>query len=145
MSETKRCPHCKRLLPVEAFHQNRTRRDGRDSWCAACKSVAEAQRRRAGRSAAPKPATSRPKRAPRQPIREKIVPVPKYPELRDEAWLRTQIEREFFSAEQVAENLGCNPHTVYVAMRRYGIRTVPKGVRWALRARLVQQRSEGSV
>lgn len=72
-------------------------------------------------------------------------PAPRYPQLLDETWLRTQIEREFLTAEQVAESLGCSSNTVYRAMRRYGIRTIPKGVRWALRARLIQQRSEGSV
>ena len=76
---------------------------------------------------------------------ERRGPAPRYPQLLDETWLRTQIEREFLTAEQVAESLGCSPNTVYRAMRRYGIRTIPKGVRWALRARLIQQRSEGSV
>ena len=43
---------------------------------------------------------------------------------------------------RVAEELGCALSTVYAAMRRLNVRSPPKGVRWALRARVLQQKQE---
>jgi len=123
VTETKRCTKCGEIKLLTEFSKDATRRDGHGPWCKACKNACD--------------------RARYQHMRR--GPAPRYPQLLDETWLRTQIEREFLSAEQVAESLGCSSNTVYCAMRRYGIRTIPKGVRWALRARLIQQRSEGSV
>jgi len=122
MTATKRCTKCGEIKLLTEFSKDATRRDGHGPWCKACKNACD--------------------RARHQHMRESGG---RYPQLLDETWLRTQIEREFLSAEQVAESLGCSSNTVYCAMRRYGIRTIPKGVRWALRARLIQQRSEGSV
>jgi len=150
MTETKRCPHCGQTLPLSSFHLNRSRSSGRDVWCGTCKNEArKAQRKRArdAKRAAkallpPKPKTQR---ARREPVREKIVVPPKYPLLWDEAWLRGRICREFVSAEEVAEELGCALNTVYAAMRRYNVRSPPKGVRWALRARVLDQKQGAKV
>jgi len=147
VTETKVCPHCKQLLPLTAFHNNRSRASGRDVWCGACKNEArKAQRKRvrdAKRAARallpPKPKTQK---ARRRPLREKIVVPLKYPQLGDEAWLRGRICREFVAAEEVAEELGCALSTVYAAMQRHNVRSPPKGVRAALRARVLQQKQE---
>ena len=132
MTETKRCTKCGEIKLLTEFRKDATRRDGHGSWCKACKNACARARHQHMRESGGVPP-------------ERRGPAPRYPQLLDETWLRTQIEREFLSAEQVAESLGCSSDTVYCAMRRYGIRTIPKGVRWALRARLIQQRSEGSV
>ncbi len=127
MTNTKRCTKCGEIKLLTRFSKDATRRDGHGPWCKACKNAYDRARYQHMRESGGVP----PKRR---------GPAPRYPQLHDETWLRTQIEREFLSAEQVAESLGCNSKTVYYAMRRYGIRTVPKGVRWALRARLEAQR-----
>ena len=147
MTETKRCPHCGQTLPLSSFHLNRSRSSGRDVWCGTCKNEArKAQRKRArdAKRAAkallpPKPKTQKARRI---PLREKIVVPLKYPQLGDEAWLRGRICREFVAAEEVAEELGCALSTVYAAMRRLNVRSPPKGVRAALRARVLQQKQE---
>ena len=127
MTATKRCSKCGEVKPLTEFRKDSKRRDGHGSWCRACKNASDRARYRRMKGIEDRLPVATP-------------PVPKYPELRDEHWLRTQIEREFLSADQVAESLGCNPKTVYTAMRRYGVRTVPKGLRRALRARLDAQR-----
>ena len=127
MTATKRCTKCGEIKLLTRFSKDATRRDGHGSWCRTCKNAYDRARYQHMRESRAAP-----------PVRR--GPAPRYPQLLDETWLRTQIEREFLSAEQVAESLGCNSRTVYYAMRRYGIRTVPKGVRWALRARLEAQR-----
>ncbi len=150
MTETKRCPHCGQTLPLTAFHLNRSRSSGRDVWCGLCKNEARKVQRKRVRDAKhaakallpPKPKTQKARRI---PLREKIVVPPKYPLLWDEAWLRGRICREFVSAEEVAEELGCALNTVYAAMRRYNVRSPPKGVRWALRARVLDQKQGAKV
>lgn len=42
-SAVKRCTLCKRLLPLEGFHRNRSRRDGRQNACKPC-NIARNQR-----------------------------------------------------------------------------------------------------
>lgn len=36
-NETKRCPMCKRTLPLSEFPPNKTRKDGRCGYCRPCK------------------------------------------------------------------------------------------------------------
>lgn len=35
--ETKRCPMCKRTLPLSEFSPNKSRKDGRCGYCRTCK------------------------------------------------------------------------------------------------------------
>jgi len=147
MIETKRCPHCRQILPISSFHLNRSRSSGRDVWCGMCKNEARKVQRKRVRDAkhaarALLPPTPKVKQIRQRPVREKIVVPLKYPLLGDEAWLRGRICREFVAAEDVAEELGCALSTVYAAMRRLNVRSPPKGVRWALRARVLQQKQE---
>lgn len=33
----KNCPQCRLLLPIEKFYRQRSKPDGRESWCKKCK------------------------------------------------------------------------------------------------------------
>ena len=38
--DVKRCPHCRQILPLAAFHVNHARRNSYQSWCKQCKADA---------------------------------------------------------------------------------------------------------
>ena len=39
MIRAKRCPRCQVLKDLDDFHRNRTKADGRHSWCRACRAA----------------------------------------------------------------------------------------------------------
>ena len=40
--KTKRCSHCKQILPLSEFHKNRSYRDGLQYWCKVCNNQTQA-------------------------------------------------------------------------------------------------------
>lgn len=114
MTRTKRCTKCGVVKPVEEFHVNNGRPDGRTPQCKAC--------RNAARSAAMRKARGTPHD-------------PQYPELHDPGWLKQRYRVELLTPGEIADLLGCNSSTVNSALRRAGIPRIPLAMRRAFRAR----------
>ena len=127
MTATKRCSKCGEVKPLTEFRKDSKRGDGHGSWCRVCKNASDRARYRRMKGIEDRLPVATP-------------PVPKYPELRDEHWLRTQIEREFRSIAEIATMVGCSYETARLAIKRHQIPVIPYGVRRALRARLEAQR-----
>ncbi len=113
MIPTKQCTKCGVVKPVEEFHVNKGRPDGRTPQCKACRSAARAVAVKA-------------RGAPGEPA---------WPELHDPAWLRQRFQVELLTPEEIADLLWCSPHTVNSAVRRAGIPRLPWALRRAVRAR----------
>ena len=43
--KAKRCPRCKKIKPIECFHKNKCRRDGRSDYCKECKKAFQQSRK----------------------------------------------------------------------------------------------------
>ena len=43
MSETKKCPHCGEVKPLDEFAKNKSRRDGLSVYCKRCNSICAAK------------------------------------------------------------------------------------------------------
>jgi len=43
--KVKRCPRCKKIKPIECFHKNKCRRDGRSDYCKECKKAFQQSRK----------------------------------------------------------------------------------------------------
>ncbi len=117
MTETKRCTKCGKEKPLEGFHRDRSKKQGRCSRCRECERQYERARR---------PKSTAPHHA--------------YPLLRDRAWVEQQYSHEFRSIAEIAAMVGCSYSTAHLAIKRHQIPVIPYGVRRALRARLEAQR-----
>lgn len=118
----KRCPECGNTLPPEEFHLNSATTDGRQAWCRECMLIYRHD-------------VARGRRIPREQVR-------RFPKLYDQAWLEQQYLRDLLTPREIANIVGCSPASVYIALRRLGISTVPHAVRAHLLARLEAQRQE---
>ena len=117
MTGTKRCTKCGKDLPLDAFHRDRSKKQGRRSRCRECERQYE-------RIYHPRSTTHS----------------QEYPLLRDRAWVMHQYSREFRSVTEIATMVGCSYWTARLAIKRHQIPVIPYGVRRALRARLEAQR-----
>ncbi len=117
MTATKACRICGKTLPLEAFHRDRSKKQGRRSRCRECERQSE-------RIYHPK----------------STAPHHVYPLLRDRAWVMHQYSHEFRSIAEIATMVGCSYSTAHLAIKRHQIPVIPYGVRRALRARLEAQR-----
>ena len=117
MTETKRCSKCGEVKPLEGFHRDRSKKQGRYSRCRECERQYDRIRR-------PK----------------STAPHHVYPLLRDRAWVMHQYSREYRSIAEIATMVGCSYKTTRLAIKRHQIPVIPYGVRRALRARLDAQR-----
>ncbi len=117
MTGTKRCTGCGEVKSLEEFRRDRSKKQGRFSYCREC----ERQYERIYR-----PGSTAPHHA--------------YPLLRDRAWVDQQYSREFRSVTEIATMVGCSYETARLAIKRHQIPVIPHGVRRALRARLDAQR-----
>ena len=117
MTETKRCTKCGETKPLDEFHRDRSKKQGRRSRCRECERQYE-------RIYHPK----------------STAPHHAYPLLRDRAWVDQQYSREFRSVTEIATMVGCSYETARLAIKQHQIPVIPYGVRRALRARLEAQR-----
>jgi len=117
MTGTKRCTKCGKDLPLDAFRRDRSKKQGRFSYCREC----ERQYER----------IYRPK---------STAHSQEYPLLRDRAWVDQQYSREYRSIAEIATMVGCSYETARLAIKRHQIPVIPHGVRRTLRARLDAQR-----
>ena len=127
LPEEKRCSKCGEVKPLTEFRKDSKRGDGHGSWCRACKNASDRARYRRMKGIEDRLPVATP-------------PVPKYPLLRDRAWLEQQYSREFRSIAEIAKMVGCSYWTARRAIKRHQIPVIPYGVRRALRARLEAQR-----
>jgi len=117
VTETKRCTKCGETKPLDEFHPDRSKKQGRYPRCREC----ERQYDRIYR--------------PRSTALNHD-----YPLLRDRVWVDQQYSRECRSIAEIATMIGCNYTTARLAIKRHQIPVIPHGVRRALRARLEAQR-----
>ena len=117
MTGTKRCTGCGEVKSLEGFRRDRSKKQGRFSYCREC----ERQYER----------IYRPK---------STAHSQEYPLLRDRAWVMHQYSREFRSVTEIATMVGCSYETARLAIKRHQIPVIPHGVRRTLRARLEAQR-----
>jgi len=117
MTGMKRCSKCGEVKPLEEFHRDRSKKQGRRSRCRECERQYE-------RAYYPRSTAHR----------------QEYPLLRDRAWVDQQYSREYRSIAEIATMVGCSYSTARQAVKRHQIPTIPSGVRRALRARLEAQR-----
>ena len=117
MTETKRCTGCGEVKSLEEFRRDRSKKQGRFSYCRECERQYE-------RIYHPK----------------STAPHHIYPLLRDRAWVMHQYSREFRSVTEIATMVGCSYETARLAIKRHQIPVIPHGVRRTLRARLDAQR-----
>jgi len=117
MTDTKRCTKCGKEKPLDGFHRDRSKKQGRRSRCRECERQYE-------RIYHPK----------------STAPHHAYPLLRDRAWVMHQYSREFRSVAEIAAMVGCSYSTAHAAIAAHRLPVIPYGVRRALRARLDAQR-----
>jgi len=114
MTRTKRCTKCGVVKPVEEFHVNNGRPDGRTPQCKACRNAARTVAKRKARGTTPRA---------------------QYPQLHDPGWLKQRYRVELLTPREIADLLGCNSSTVNGALRRAGVLRIPGAMRRAFRAR----------
>ncbi|MFA5407193.1 MAG: hypothetical protein WC343_00295 [Bacilli bacterium] len=119
MSETKRCTKCGEEKPLTEFYRDRTKSDGRKSWCKLCTSGYQREYYEENRE----------KRAGQRPRRT-------FPLLRDRAWMERKLLRELLSVEEIAAEVGCSPATARSAFRDLDISIPPAAVRELFRSRI---------
>ena len=117
MTATKRCSKCGEVKPLEGFHRDRSKKQGRYSRCRECERQYDRIRR------------------PKSTAPHHVYPLP-----RDRAWVMHQYSREYRSIAEIATMVGCSYKTARLAIKRHQIPVIPFGVRRALRARLEAQR-----
>jgi hypothetical protein len=111
--DKKRCTKCGEEKPLSEFHRDRTRPDGRYSFCATCRCTIVRERRRAAGMAERKT----------------------YPQVHDRDWLAQKHLREWMTTQEIADLLGCTRDTVRCGFRQAEVAVIPPAVLATLRAR----------